>query len=204
MQYLSIQDFKEINYEQIKAFEPKQYLFFMANCLRNAAGYKANLFVWIENNNYEILSLDEETINHLIKEECGVLKKEQTELNDSVDYIDKIVCAVFEKTALFEDFDCISLSMVCTAFLSYEMKLISEEEYLEIRDFLVPYKLMISQCKTKSDKLLEIYKSLNNEEVINAKLYSKLGKGIEQQIDISLIKKAFDEITYDEKSWEKE
>ena len=43
------------------------------------------------------------------------------------------------------------------AYVSFKSNLITNEEYLEIRDLLVPYKLMISQCKTKSSNLNKVY-----------------------------------------------
>ena len=98
-----------------------------------------------------------------------------------------------------------SLSLVLLAFISFKTDLISNEEYLEIRDLLVPYKVMISQCKCKAKDLFEIYKKTIADSKQNTKLLCKLGKGIETSLPSDdIILSAFEEITYDEKSWEKE
>ena len=168
----TIDNIKELNVKKIKELDPKEYICLLSHALRLGALYKAKFFMWLHNANYELISLD------------------------NVFYL------VFKETGLFTEADCISLSLVMLAYVSFKADLISNEEYLEIRDLLVPYKVMISQCKVKSDDLFKAYsKKVGKDDKVL--LLSKLGKGIESALpDAELVKEGFKEITYDEKSWE--
>ena len=192
--------------ENIKKSDPKDYITLLSHALRLGALYKAKFFMWLENNNYELIAQDEETLEHFIKEVISIHKKAASEADESnIDFIDNIFYSVLKDTDKFTEADCISLSLVLTAFVSYKKDLISNEEYLEIRDLLVPYKVMISQCKCKAEDLHKSFIKASEGNQDNIKLLSKLGKGIENPFPESdVILEAFKEITYDEKSWEKE
>lgn len=200
----TIDNIKELNVKKIKETDPKEYICLLAHALRLGALYKAKFFMWLHNANYELISLDDdETIEHFIKELLAVHKKALSETEESgLDYLDNVFYLVFKETNLFSEADCISLSLVMLAYVSYKSDLISNEEYLEIRDLLVPYKVMISQCKIKSDDLFKAYsKKISKDDKVL--LLSKLGKGVQSSIpDDEIVKEGFKEITYDEKSWE--
>ena len=197
---------KNLTVENIKNSDPKDYITLMSHALRLGALYKAKFFMWLENNNYELIAQDEEILSHFIKEILSIHKKAQDEVSESnVDFADNIFYTIFKETDKFSEADCISLSLVVLAFISHKSELFSNEEYLEIRDLLVPYKVMISQCKCKAEDLFEIYKDKVKAIEGNTKLLCKLGKGIETEMPSNeIILDAFKEITYDEKSWEKE
>jgi len=203
---ISKEAFKDLNLSNIKGVEPKDYITLMSHALRLGALYKAKFFMWLENNNYELIAQDEETLEHFIKEALNVHKKAYEEDSDNdIYFADTIFYSVLKETGKFTEADCVSLSLVLLAFISFKTDLISNEEYLEIRDLLVPYKVMISQCKCKAKDLFEIYKSKVENSNGNIKLLCKLGKGIETSLPSDdIIMAAFEEITYDEKSWEKE
>ena len=203
---ISKEAFKELSVSNIKGSEPKDYITLMSHALRLGALYKAKFFMWLENNNYELIAQDEETLEHFIKEALNVHKKAYDEAEESeVYFADNIFYEVLKETGKFTEADCVSLSLVLLAFVSFKSDLISNEEYLEIRDLLVPYKVMISQCKCKAKDLFDIYKKQTEESDGNTKLLCKLGKGIETSLPgDEIILSAFEEITYDEKSWEKE
>ena len=203
---ISKEAFKELSVANIKGSDPKDYITLMSHALRLGALYKAKFFMWLENNNYELIAQDEETLEHFIKEALNVHKKAYDEAEESeVYFADNIFYEVLKETGKFTEADCVSLSLVLLAFVSFKSDMISNEEYLEIRDLLVPYKVMISQCKCKAKDLFDIYKKLTEKLDGNTKLLCKLGKGIETSLpDDDIILSAFEEITYDEKSWEKE
>ena len=203
---ISKEAFKDLNINSIKGGDPKDYITLMSHALRLGALYKAKFFMWLENNNYELIAQDEETLEHFIKEALNVHKKAYDEDNDSdIYFADNIFYEVLKETGKFSEADCVSLSLVLLAFISFKTDLISNEEYLEIRDLLVPYKVMISQCKCKAKDLFEIYRKIIADSNQNTKLLCKLGKGIETNLPSDdIILSAFEEITYDEKSWEKE
>ena len=203
---ISKEAFKELSVANIKGSDPKDYITLMSHALRLGALYKAKFFMWLENNNYELIAQDEETLEHFIKEALNVHKKAYDEAEESeVYFADNIFYEVLKETGKFTEADCVSLSLVLLAFVSFKSDLISNEEYLEIRDLLVPYKVMISQCKCKAKDLFDIYKKQTEESDGNTKLLCKLGKGIETSLPgDDIILSAFEEITYDEKSWEKE
>ena len=198
--------FKELSVANIKGSDPKDYITLMSHALRLGALYKAKFFMWLENNNYELIAQDEETLEHFIKEALNVHKKAYDEAEEGELYFaDNIFYEVLKETGKFTEADCVSLSLVLLAFVSFKSDLISNEEYLEIRDLLVPYKVMISQCKCKAKDLFDIYKKQTENCEGNTKLLCKLGKGIETSLPgDDIILSAFEEITYDEKSWEKE
>ena len=203
---ISKEAFKELSVANIKGSDPKDYITLMSHALRLGALYKAKFFMWLENNNYELIAQDEETLEHFIKEALNVHKKAYDEAEESeVYFADNIFYEVLKETGKFTEADCVSLSLVLLAFVSFKSDLISNEEYLEIRDLLVPYKVMISQCKCKAKDLFDIYKKQTEDSDGNTKLLCKLGKGIETSLPgDDIILSAFEEITYDEKSWEKE
>lgn len=200
------ENFKNLKIETIKNSDPKDYITLMSHALRLGALYKAKFFMWLENNNYELIAQDEETLEHFIKELISVHKKAESEASETeIDFMDNIFYSVLKETDKFTEADCISLSLVLMAYVSFKKELITNEEYLEIRDLLVPYKVMISQCKVKPGKLLKIYKEAVNDYTGNTKLLCKLGKGTECEIPSDdIIIEAFKEITYDQQSWEKE
>lgn len=195
-----------LNIETIKNSDPKDYITLMSHALRLGALYKAKFFMWLENNNYELIAQNDEILEHFIKEILNIHKKAQDEASESnVDFADNIFYTIFKESGKFSEADCISLSLVLLAFISHKSDLISNEEYLEIRDLLVPYKVMISQCKCKAEDLFEEYKTKVSTLEGNTKLLCKLGKGIETAMPSEdIVLEAFKEITYDEKSWEKE
>ncbi|MBP5494480.1 MAG: hypothetical protein J6X97_05235 [Lachnospiraceae bacterium] len=203
---ISKEAFKDLNVANIKGADPKDYITLMSHALRLGALYKAKFFLWLENNNYELIAQDEETLEHFIKEALNVHKKAYDEAEERELYFaDNIFYEVLKETGKFTEADCVSLSLVLLAFVSFKSDLISNEEYLEIRDLLVPYKVMISQCKCKAKDLFDIYKKHIKNCEGNTKLLCKLGKGIETSLPgDDIILSAFEEITYDEKSWEKE
>ena len=203
---ISKEAFKELSVTNIKGSDPKDYITLMSHALRLGALYKAKFFMWLENNNYELIAQDEETLEHFIKEALNVHKKAYDEAEESdIYFADNIFYEVLKETGKFTEADCVSLSLVLLAFVSFKSDLISNEEYLEIRDLLVPYKVMISQCKCKAKDLFDIYKKMAEKSDGNTKLLCKLGKGIETSLPgDEIILSAFEEITYDEKSWEKE
>ena len=203
---ISKEAFKDLNVTNIKGADPKDYITLMSHALRLGALYKAKFFMWLENNNYELIAQDEETLEHFIKEALNVHKKAYDEAEESELYFaDNIFYEVLKETGKFTEADCVSLSLVLLAFVSFKSDLISNEEYLEIRDLLVPYKVMISQCKCKAKDLFDIYKKQTEDSDGNTKLLCKLGKGIETSLPgDDIILSAFEEITYDEKSWDKE
>ncbi len=197
---------KNLDVNKIKNSDPKDFITLMSHALRLGALYKAKFFMWLENNNYEMIAQDEEILEHFIKELIAVHKKAEEDVNESnTDFIDNIFYTIFKNTGKFQEADCISLSLVLMSFISFKTDLITNEEYLEIRDLLVPYKVMISQCKINPDKLFKMYKESVSDFEGNTKLISKLGKGVEVALpDESIILEGLKEITYDEKSWEKE
>ena len=203
---ISKEAFKELSVANIKGSDPKDYITLVSHALRLGALYKAKFFMWLENNNYELIAQDEETLEHFIKEALNVHKKAYDEAEESdIYFADNIFYEVLKETGKFTEADCVSLSLVLLAFVSFKSDLISNEEYLEIRDLLVPYKVMISQCKCKAKDLFDIYKKQTEKSDGNTKLLCKLGKGIETSLPgDDIILSAFEEITYDEKSWEKE
>lgn len=199
------QNIKGYNVKSLKEADPKEYLIFIAHSLRYGACHKAKFFMWLDRNNYEIKEQDEETVNALLKEALSVFKKSLTDDNPEIEFFDQILYKVFEKTGLFAEADMIGLSLTLLSFISFKKELISEEEYLEIRDLLVPYKIMISQCKIKPEKLFLTYKEIITDSDLQIKLLCKLGKGIVCDLPSDdLVKEAFKEITYDRESWEKE
>ena len=197
---------KNLDVNNIKNSDPKDFITLISHALRLGALYKAKFFMWLENNNYEMIAQDEEILEHFIKELIAVHKKAEEDVNESnTDFIDNIFYTIFKETGKFQEADCISLSLVLMSFISFKTDLITNEEYLEIRDLLVPYKVMISQCKINPDKLFNMYKDSVAGFEGNTKLISKLGKGIEVALpDENIILEGLKEITYDEKSWEKE
>lgn len=192
--------------DTLKQADPKEFILFLAHSLRLGALYKAKFFMWIENSNYEIIAQDDEETEHLLKETLSIFKKASSEtVENNIDFMDNIFYSVLKKSGKFEEQDCISLSLCLLAFVSFKQELITNEEYLEIRDLLVPYKLMISQCKLKAEELMKLYKEENIDQNEDIMLLAKLGKGIVTKMPKDeIVNEAFKEITYDEKSWEKE
>lgn len=191
--------------KSLKEADPKEYLLYIAHALKIGAENKAKFFMWLDNNNYEIIAQEDEALDHLLKESLAVYKKSVSDEFAEIPFIDDYFFKAFEKTESFNETDIIGLSLTLLGFVSFKMKLIEEEEYLEIRDLLVPYKIMISQCKIKKEVLFENYKEAIKEAPSSVRLLSKLGKGIVIDFpDEELIKEGFAEITYDKESWEKE
>lgn len=197
---------KDLSVDNVKSMDPKDYLLLLTHALRLGALYKAKLFVYLANNTYELMDQDEESIQYLLKEIISIHKKATSEiLETNIDYLDNVFYVLLKSTGKFTEADCISLSLVLLSFVSYKSDLIENEEYLEIRDWLVPYKIMVSQSKIKAEDLISLYDTQVSDKPEYVKLLAKLGKGtVMPYPDKSLILEAFKEITYDAESWEKE
>ena len=82
--------------ENIKNSDPKDYITLLSHALRLGALYKAKFFMWLENNNYELIAQDEETLEHFIKEVISIHKKAASEADESnIDFIDNIFYSVY-------------------------------------------------------------------------------------------------------------
>ncbi len=195
---------KSYSAETLKKEDPNTYLLFLAHALRYGALYKAKFFMWLDFDNYDIIGQEDEALDKLLKESLSVYKKASSDENPEADFLDVYFQKMFEETGLFKETDVLGLSLTLLSFISFKSKLLDEEEYLEIRDLLVPYKLMISQCKIKPEKLYSNYKEVIKGQS-KVKLLSKLGKGVVCELpEDEMIKEALKEITYDKESWEKE
>lgn len=199
------QTIKEYTPSVLKNADPKEYLLYIANSLNLSAKNKAKFFMWLDFDNYEITAQEDEALEHLVKENLSTLKKSQTDEFKDIPYIDEFFYKAIEKTNAFVEYDTIGLCLTLLGYISFKSNLLDEEEYLEIRDLLVPYKLMISQCKIKDEVLFNNFKEVISDYNGSVRLLTKLGKGVVCDMPgDDLIKDAFKEITYDKDSWEKE
>ena len=160
-----------MNISTLSTLDDRQYFAGFAEIMKHGLIKDESYYLWLIDNMYEICDRDMDTLTEMVYHSCEIKKqvveKDPTEQGERalLNFGHTIGHAV-EKTKEFKLLhgECVALGAVCAAYISYKRKMISQEEYLEVRDMFVPFNLPISIDNidlnevvklTKSDKKME-------------------------------------------------
>ena len=173
------------NISVLKDLEPRQYASGFAEAMKSALIKDASLYEWILDHIYEINDRNHEVMKELVFRTCmikkNVVEKDPTEAGErALLNFGHTIGHAIEKASRFQLYhgECVALGCVAAAHISYMHNLLSEDEYLEIRDMFVPFQLPISMKHFEPETILEYTKSdkKNSSGLRRFILLKKIGK----------------------------
>lgn len=160
-----------MNLDFLSTLPDEQYYNGMGEIIKHGLIQDDEYFVYLLENMFEIMERNPDVLEHMITGSCkikrAVVEEDPTEqgIRALLNFGHTIGHAV-EKLKNFQMLhgQCVSVGMVCAAYLSYKRGYLTKEEYLEIRDVLVAFCLPITVdglhaqdvvAMTKSDKKMD-------------------------------------------------
>ncbi len=183
-----------MNTNVLASLDDRQFYNGFAEAMKSAIIKDEHFYEWIIENMYEICERDPETINELIYRSVNikrlVVEKDPKEAGERalLNFGHTLGHAIETyKAGELVHGECVSLGMVAAAHISYKKEMISLEEYLEIRDMLVPFNLPITVEDIDIDKVIDIVTldKKNDNAGLKFILLKKIGKAV---IDRSVTK----------------
>ncbi|HOO28664.1 MAG TPA: 3-dehydroquinate synthase [Lachnospiraceae bacterium] len=174
-----------INTDTLKTLPARQFASGMAEVLKAGLIRDSIFYEWLITNFMEINEKDPAIMEELISRSCGikrtVVEKDPLEQNErALLNFGHTLGHAIEK---YKDFsllhgECVALGAVAAAYISWKKELLSMEEYYEIRDMFVPFRLPISVDHILADEIVALTKSDKKAEGDHIKfiLLKKIGK----------------------------
>ncbi|MCR4689969.1 MAG: 3-dehydroquinate synthase [Lachnospiraceae bacterium] len=155
-----------INTETLKSLSKRQFASGMGEALKYGLIKDGSYYGWLINSLYEIDEMEPEVIRLLIANSCdikrSVVEKDPKEegIRATLNFGHTIGHAIEKaKNFTLTHGECVALGCVAAAFISYQRKMLSFDEYYEIRDMFVPFDLPITVRDIDPEKILELTKS---------------------------------------------
>ncbi len=198
-----------INTATLSTLDARQFYSGMAEVLKYGLIMDASFYEWILQKMYEIHDRDTATLEEMI-ETCCQCKQRVVE-RDPYENGERAILnfghTLGHAIEKYMDFkllhgECVALGSVCAAYISWKKGKLSMEEYYEIRDMFVPFRLPISMTEIEPEKIVELTKADKKSDGGGIKfiLLKKVGKAV---IDTSVTPEemlaALQEIYFDEK-----
>ena len=197
-----------MNLSVLSTLSKRQFYAGMAEVLKDALLADEKFYVYILDKLYEIHDLDPEVIQNVIYKCCDI--KRNIVENDPYEKGERALLNLghtlghaIEKYKNFEMLhgECVALGTICAAFISKERKLISDDEYYEIRDMMVPFFLPITVDDIDVDEVIKLTK--NDKKAINGGvkfvLLKKAGEAfIDETVTDDEMRAALNEIHFTE------
>ncbi len=161
-----------MNMDTLQTLEGRQFYNGFAEVMKHGLIKDSRYYEWLIANMYEICDREPGTLKDMVKRSCeikkAVVEKDPTERGErALLNFGHTLGHAIEKNSGFSLLhgECVALGCVAAAYISWKKERISMEEYYEIRDMFVPFKLPIS------------IDSLDVEEVIRLTYSDKKRKG---------------------------
>ena len=155
-----------MNLSTLKTLDDRQYYSGFAEVMKHGLIKDDKFYGWLIENMYEICDRDYETLKVMIYNNClikgKVVEADPTEKGErALLNFGHTIGHSIEKASGFKLLhgECVALGCVAAAFISWHHKLISMEEFYEIRDMFVPFNLPISVENVDPEEILKISKS---------------------------------------------
>ena len=155
-----------INIETLKSLDERDYYSGFAEVMKHGLIKDDKFYSWLIDNMYEICDRDRDILKIMVYNNC--LIKGKVVENDPTEQGERALLnfghTIGHAIEKFSDFklshgECVALGSVAAAYISWQHKLISMEEFYEIRDMFVPFNLPISVEEVDPQKILELTKS---------------------------------------------
>lgn len=172
-----------MNVSSLSTLDDRQFYSGFAEIMKHGLIKDVNYYLWLIDHMYEICERDVDTLTEMVYHSCEIKKqvveKDPNEQGERalLNYGHTIGHAI-EKAKGFQLLhgECVALGAVCATYISYKKKLISQEEYLEIRDMFVPFNLPISIDDIDLDEIVKLTRS--DKKMENGQIKFVLLKGI--------------------------
>ncbi len=174
-----------MNINALKTLDERQFYSGMGEVIKSALIKDGDFYGWLINSLYEIYEKEDDVILEMVYNCCNikrmVVEKDPTEKGDrALLNFGHTIGHAIEKAMNFKlaHGECVALGMVAASFIAYQRKLLSFDEYYEIRDMMVPFNLPITIEDIDPQKIVELTKSDKKMEQGKIKfvLLKKIGK----------------------------
>lgn len=154
------------NVSVLKTLDDRQFASGMGEVLKHGLIRNAKYYEWLLSNLYEIDERDSDVLKELVYE-SNLVKKAVVELDPyeknerALLNFGHTIGHAIEKYMNFNlaHGECVALGSVAAAYISYQRGLLGKEEYYELRDMFVPFKLPISIDSIDPEEILKLTKS---------------------------------------------
>lgn len=154
------------NVDFLKSLDGRQFASGFAEIMKSALIRDEEFYVWLIDHSVEIRDRDPEVLSEMLYRsneiKKDVVERDPYEQNERMllNFGHTIGHAI-EKYRNFEMLhgECVALGCVAAAYISYQRKYLSWEEYYEVRDMFVPFGLPISLETIDADQVLALTKS---------------------------------------------
>ena len=197
-----------MNLSVLKTLDERQFYSGFAEVMKSALLKDAEFYEWLIENMYEISDKEYDALRTMVLNSCDIkrqiVEKDPTEKGDrALLNLGHTIGHAIEKAKGFELLhgECVALGCVAAAFISWHHKLISMEEFYEIRDMFVPFNLPISVDGIEAEQILKLTKSDKKMSAGHIKfiLLKKIGKAvIDETVTDADILDAVNELIWDD------
>ncbi|MCR5595008.1 MAG: 3-dehydroquinate synthase [Lachnospiraceae bacterium] len=176
-----------MNLKTLDTLDDRQYFSGFAEVMKHGLIKDDKFYSWLIDKMYEICERDYETLKVMVYNNC--LIKGKVVDNDATEKGERALLNfghtighAIEKSRNFKMLhgECVALGCVAAAFISWHHKLISMEEFYEIRDMFVPFNLPITVDDIDPEEILNLTKSDKkmNGDKIRFILLNRIGSAI--------------------------
>ncbi len=194
------------NLRSLDTLDERQFYNGFAEAMKSAIIKDAHYYEWLIEMMYEICDKDTDTLEELVSKSVTIKKlvveKDPYEAGDrALLNFGHTIGHAIEETKIGELLhgECVALGMVAAAFISHKKELISLEEYLEIRDMLVPFNLPITIDDLDKERVMANIVKDKKQDNLGLKfvLLKKTGKAfVDRSVTADEIMEALKEIEF--------
>ncbi len=195
-----------MNTRTLTTLDERQFYNGFAEAMKHGIIKDEHFYEWLIESMYEICDRDPEIMEELVYRSVNikrlVVEKDPYEEGDRalLNFGHTLGHAIEScKIGTLLHGECISLGMVAAAHISYKKQMISLEEYLEIRDMLVPFNLPITIEDIDIDEIIRRVTLDKKQDAAGLKfvLLKKIGKAvIDRSVTEDEMRQALKEIEY--------
>ncbi|SFK60169.1 3-dehydroquinate synthase [Lachnospiraceae bacterium KH1T2] len=156
-----------MNMSVLKTLSARQFASGMAEILKHGLIKDNSYYEWLINNFIEINDLEAEFLEKMIKRSCEI--KAEVVSNDPKEQGERAILNfghtvghAIEKYMNFKltHGECVALGMIAACWISYKRGMLDTEEFYEIRDMFLPFRLPLTlEDDADLDRIIEITKS---------------------------------------------
>ena len=155
-----------INTATLASLDARQFYSGMGEVMKYGLIMDASFYEWIISKMYEIHDRDASVMEEMIAHCCSckqrIVERDPLEQGDrALLNFGHTIGHAIEKAKNFELLhgECVALGCVAAAFISFKRGKLSTEEYYEIRDMFVPFKLPISIDNIDPEEIIRLTRS---------------------------------------------
>lgn len=155
-----------MNIKVLDSLDLRQYYAGLAEVLKYGLIRDEDFYVWLLENLAEIYTHDTEIIEKMVEHSCNmkrvIVEKDATEKGErALLNFGHTIGHAIEKLKNFELLhgECVALGMIAAAHISWKREFITTEEFFELRDMLVGFRLPASIENIESADIVETTKS---------------------------------------------